>query len=569
MQLLFDLPAALLAGVLLETQSAARDLARLELAIGPAVARVLFRTAASSGALLASIVSEPPPKHQRRKGGGGPPALFADHGDAAWMLAARAREAEAWLAAHRLRARPRMQRLAYADALIAVDFEGENDVFVSDADFRVPGETYLRNGRMHRDGDLPAVRAQLLLTRGITGQFLYRLWCRNGTADRGGDNPATVVIDHPQEDDHPQVQGRCAWMRGGRLHRDGDLPAVVDVANGRFEWWVDGLQHRGDGRPAVIVFAADGRRSLEWWMHGKRHRGGGRPALVSANGVCEWWVRGMRHRRGGLPAVEGPAVEGGSVYRREWWERDKWHRAGGLPAVEIGGRWFRWFVHGKRHRADGLPAVVNLGNHGEEVDLEWYVDDRRHRGGGLPALLHCVPGLKRGTLREWWVDGKRHRDDDLPAVERGGPSEDCQREWWERGQRHRAGDRPAVETRRARRREWWIHGRRARATCCAGGPVVSIARVRDEWWDDGPNGGLGLHRANDLPAVVYRSGRLDWYREGKRYHTRHRDDDQPAVVTYLDGAVYSVWWENGVPLIADSALDDGDDDGDLTDDENE
>lgn len=59
-------------------------------------------------------------------------------------------------------------------------------------------------------------------------------------------------------DDQPAViynTGRKQWLKYGKLHRDGDKPAVVspvdDVTGGFVAYFRDGLIHR-DGKPAVI-----------------------------------------------------------------------------------------------------------------------------------------------------------------------------------------------------------------------------------------------------------------------------------------------------------------------------
>ncbi len=59
---------------------------------------------------------------------------------------------------------------------------------------------------------------------------------------------------------------RKYWSRNGRLHRDGDLPAV-EYGNG----------------------------SKEWWRNGKQHRDGVLPAVKCANGTKEWWRNGVRY----------------------------------------------------------------------------------------------------------------------------------------------------------------------------------------------------------------------------------------------------------------------------------
>lgn len=86
------------------------------------------------------------------------------------------------------------------------------------------------------------------------------------------------------------------WRKEGKLHRDGDLPAV-EYIRGSKQWWKNGVPHRDGDLPAVIY--ANGRK--EWWKHGKRHRDNG-PALEDSKGKY-WFKEGKRHRDNG-PAIE-------------------------------------------------------------------------------------------------------------------------------------------------------------------------------------------------------------------------------------------------------------------------
>jgi hypothetical protein len=58
-------------------------------------------------------------------------------------------------------------------------------------------------------------------------------------------------------------EGNKRWYRDGRLHRDGDLPAI-DWASGNKSWMKDGLLHRDGGKPAIERVNEDN----EWYQHG-------------------------------------------------------------------------------------------------------------------------------------------------------------------------------------------------------------------------------------------------------------------------------------------------------------
>ena len=101
---------------------------------------------------------------------------------------------------------------------------------------------WFRNGKQHRDGDLPAVE-------GVNG---YKCWYKNGEVHRDGDLPAIEYGD-----------GTKYWYKNGKLHRDGDLPAVV-LANGTKYWYKNNKLHRDGDLPAAEY--ANGRK--EWWKNG-------------------------------------------------------------------------------------------------------------------------------------------------------------------------------------------------------------------------------------------------------------------------------------------------------------
>jgi hypothetical protein len=156
--------------------------------------------------------------------------------------------------------------------------------------------------------------------------------------------------------------GTTRWTFLGRLHREGDLPAVEHSV------------------PATIIIDGMFITSLqEWWHHGQRHRENG-PAIIS-RGFSGWWYRGKNHRLGG-PAMlhvhatnatkykdhSGNIQESIVEIKSELWKVDgKFHRADG-PAMELYDGTKKWYQHGQLHRVDG-PAVVN------NYLQRWYIHD--------------------------------------------------------------------------------------------------------------------------------------------------------------------------------------------------
>ena len=124
-----------------------------------------------------------------------------------------------------------------------------------------------------------AARA-LKLTMKVEWADGHKEWYVDGRLHRDGGLPAVERAD-----------GFKQWHVDGKRHRDGGLPAV-EWASGDREWHVDDKLHRDGGLPAVE--RADGDK--EWWVDDKLHRDGGLPAVEWASGSKEWWVDGKRVR---------------------------------------------------------------------------------------------------------------------------------------------------------------------------------------------------------------------------------------------------------------------------------
>ncbi len=80
-------------------------------------------------------------------------------------------------------------------------------------------EWRLKDGSLHRDGDLPAVEW-------ADGT---KFWFQNGQVSRDGGLPAVEWAG-----------GVKSWYQNGKLHRDDGLPAI-EYPNGSKAWWVNGI----------------------------------------------------------------------------------------------------------------------------------------------------------------------------------------------------------------------------------------------------------------------------------------------------------------------------------------
>lgn len=114
--------------------------------------------------------------------------------------------------------------------------------------FVYPGVTkqWYQHGRLHRT-DGPAEIWE-------PGKDMYKeRWFKNGKVHRDGDEPAVTYQSGTQE-----------WVKNNKWHREGDKPAVID-SDGEMTWAVDDKRHRETG-PARIK--ADGTE--EYWLDDKK-----------------------------------------------------------------------------------------------------------------------------------------------------------------------------------------------------------------------------------------------------------------------------------------------------------
>lgn len=88
----------------------------------------------------------------------------------------------------------------------------------------------------------------------VNGDGSEQWFDENGKLHRDGDLPAQVDED-----------GTTHWYKHGKLHRDGDLPSVIleDGTDGKF-WYKNGLMHRDNKMPAYEDKYGDN----EWWENG-------------------------------------------------------------------------------------------------------------------------------------------------------------------------------------------------------------------------------------------------------------------------------------------------------------
>lgn len=182
-----------------------------------------------------------------------------------------------------------------------------------------------------------------IVVRVSNGGHRYEFLNSEGEYHNHGDDPAVIqFIEDPLEmgfDGHIEDIGMFAnasnstmyYYKNGKLHRDGDEPAVIVNASlnhffrrKELKWYKDGVLHRDGDKPAHIVFKVnensnallpdvevykDGEQitdidelvnyiqcDLLYYKNGNLHRGGGNPAIITSLPLLWNTISNSRHK---------------------------------------------------------------------------------------------------------------------------------------------------------------------------------------------------------------------------------------------------------------------------------
>ncbi len=174
-------------------------------------------------------------------------------------------------------------------------------------------ETYLKNGRCHRDGDKPA---EILYYE--NGNAQLQKWHKDGKCHRDGDKPAEIYYFK-----NGKVKSQM-WYKNGKAHRgqsswslfesnvDSDKPAEIHYyEDGKVKsqmWYTDGKMHRDKNKPAEICYDEDGNIWLEKWARDNRYHRDNGPALVITYKNCAFDLE-----------INDKVESEGDMYRLEKW----------------------------------------------------------------------------------------------------------------------------------------------------------------------------------------------------------------------------------------------------------
>jgi hypothetical protein len=92
-----------------------------------------------------------------------------------------------------------------------------------------------------------------------TYKYIYwvQRWYKNGKHHRDNDLPAVIT-----------VAGSQYWYQNGQQHRDNDLPAVITAGRDQY-WYKNGKIHRDNDLPAIIY--SNTYRAPEFFKNGYKY----------------------------------------------------------------------------------------------------------------------------------------------------------------------------------------------------------------------------------------------------------------------------------------------------------
>jgi hypothetical protein len=96
----------------------------------------------------------------------------------------------------------------------------------------------------------------------INGNVISKCWHKNGKIHREGDVPAVITYNFKEK------ESKRMWYKKGRIHRDGDNPAQIFFESRQIveeRYFKKGLAHREGDLPAIIVYNKNGQILEQHW----------------------------------------------------------------------------------------------------------------------------------------------------------------------------------------------------------------------------------------------------------------------------------------------------------------
>lgn len=276
------------------------------------------------------------------------------------------------------------------------------------------------NKKLHSFNDIPSR---------INYKTKTKQWHKNGRLHRNNDLPSVVRW---LKEDAFNVEQQKIWYSNGMKHRDGDKPAIISITttyftNGKLRtfhsqkrWIKNNVPHRDGGKPAVVEV-------IQWYDHTGK--------INKDNSFEEFWVEGKKHRNGDKPAYIGieknTMLNNRIVFKKIFYKNNVIHRDGGKPAY-ISNEFAivnntmerpvftmrKYFVEGTVHRDGDKPAIFILSrndvtNQVEYVKSIFLKEGKLHRESNKPAYYSLTRDEKE--YFGCFYDNEPHCDNNEPA----------------------------------------------------------------------------------------------------------------------------------------------------------
>lgn len=279
-----------------------------------------------------------------------------------------------------------------------IKYESNTEYIREFEKFILTKEKWLKNGKIHRDNDLPAV---IDYYDGIKEK---EIWYQDGVIKRGNEDDLPAVIDYDVNDEKECEK----WYKNGKIHRDNDLPAYIIYSKHKIEYWYqNGSRCRDDDKPAIIVYYENGNTEREYW-----------------------YKNGLQSRDYGLPSSIY-YFENGSISAKSWENTNRngkpycicYSENGNISCEKYGSIVNQHNVYydeqGAKEKetfenAFGLFKIIRYIN-GLKADETWYKNKKIHRDGDEPAWISYYNGSTQVYILRWYIDGKTHRENEKPA----------------------------------------------------------------------------------------------------------------------------------------------------------
>ena len=242
-------------------------------------------------------------------------------------------------------------------------------------------------------------------------------------------------IKHSFNDQPSERKGAMlSWHKEGKLHRDGDKPAIVNheefgsaILKIERNWYIEGRLHREGDKPAKMDFSRSFINDT---------------GAVRIHSIFEYRKKGHLNREGDLPAyiekiksyTPDKTIEKYSI-AEDFYKNHKIHRDGDKPAINL-----TLFVN----TPSGLIKKTE--------SKKYYKCGTLHRDNGKPAMVEVTRSKMNGNIshleKKYIVGGKLHQDGDKPAhiIYKGNSNGDVivkQFIFYKNSILHRDGDKPA------------------------------------------------------------------------------------------------------------------------------